>query len=277
VEIYGHRGACGYLPENTMESFELAFELGSHAIEFDVVMTRDGVPVIRHDRDLSHTTDIAKHGFLSNKVDELDFENVAKLRAKERYPEGRVESAEHDGRYGIPTLDQVLANPKFNGKHLIIEIKYGRHFEEAGLDAVEAVAQSLERSDVQERDVRITLECFEFGILRRAKERIGSAAKYVFLTAPDMLPEGFTALTDELLDEIAQTFDGLSAPISMVLGQDLVARAKERGLTMLTFTARTETAEGSWQDWFAALAGTGVDGIFCDQPDLMIETVTGLA
>ena len=43
MQVFGHRGACGYLPENTMESFELAFELGSDAIEFDVVMTKDGL------------------------------------------------------------------------------------------------------------------------------------------------------------------------------------------------------------------------------------------
>ena len=76
MEVFGHRGACGYLPENTMESFEHAFELGAAAIEFDVVMTQDGVPVIRHDRDLTHTTDIQKHSFLSNMVDELKAEDV---------------------------------------------------------------------------------------------------------------------------------------------------------------------------------------------------------
>ncbi|MEY3163590.1 MAG: hypothetical protein RI887_414 [Actinomycetota bacterium] len=59
LEVFGHRGACGYLPENTMESFELAFELGCSAIEFDVVLTKDLVPVIRHDRDFSLTTDIS--------------------------------------------------------------------------------------------------------------------------------------------------------------------------------------------------------------------------
>ena len=277
MEIYGHRGACGYLPENTMESFELAFELGSDAIEFDVVMTRDGIPVIRHDRDLSHTTDIALHGFLSKQVDELDAQDVAKLRATERYPDGRKESAIHNGRYGVPTFNQVLRNPKFDGKHLIVEIKYGRQFQERGLDPIEAIASSVEASDFQARGIQITIECFEFAILRQAKARIGEVANYVFLSAPDMLPEGFTSLTDELLDEIAETFDGLSVAISMVVGSDLVSRAKARGLQMLTYTARIETAEGSWQDWFAALAATGVDGIFCDQPDLMIETVTGLA
>lgn len=277
MEVYGHRGACGYLPENTMESFELAFELGSDAIEFDVVMTRDGAAIIRHDRDLSHTTDISKHSFLSANVDELDAADVAKLRATERYPDGRPESAEHDGRFSIPTLEQVLQNPKFDGKHLIIELKYGKHFQAAGLDPIAKLAELISESNAKERGMRLTIECFEFDILRQAKSVVGPIADYVFLSAPDMLPEGFTELTDELLDEIAETFDGLSVAIPMILGTDLVQRAKNRNLKMLTYTARVETAEGSWQDWFLRLAQTGADGIFCDQPDLMVKTIASLA
>jgi len=277
VEIYGHRGACGYLPENTMESFEHAFEIGSDAIEFDVVMTRDGIPVIRHDRDLSHTTDIFLHSFLSKLVDDLNYEDLLKLRAIERYPDGRKESAVHNGRYGIPTLDQVLQNPKFDGKHLIIEIKYGAEFQAVNLDPVAAVAKSLEKSNWRDRGMQITVECFEFGILREAKDRIGDEVSYVFLSALDMLPEGYSELTDDLLDEIAENFDGLSVAIPMVLQGDLVERARARGLKMLTYTARLETAEGDWQDWFKRLIETGVDGIFCDQPDRMAEIVAGLA
>jgi glycerophosphoryl diester phosphodiesterase len=120
VQVFGHRGACGYLPENTMESFELAFELGCDAIEFDVVMTKDGHPVIRHDSDLTHTTDISRHSFLSHKVEELNLQDVQKLRAIERYPQGRQESAEKDGQFSVPTLYKVLNNPVFDKKHLII-------------------------------------------------------------------------------------------------------------------------------------------------------------
>lgn len=277
MEIYGHRGACGYLPENTMESFELAFELGSDAIEFDVVMTKDNVAVIRHDRDLTHTTDIASHSFLSSNVDELDAADVAKLRATERYPEGRKESASHDGKYQIPTLAEVLKNPKFDGKHLIIEIKYGKHFQENNLDPVSAIDSLVRGSNWQARGMKLTVECFEFDILRQAKTLMQPEIDFVFLSAIDMLPEGYTELTDELLDEIAETFDGLSVAIPMILNTDLVARVKQRGLKMLTYTARVETAEGSWEQWFSQLAKTGVDGIFCDQPDLMAQTVARLA
>ncbi len=275
LEVFGHRGACGYLPENTMESFELAFELGCSAIEFDVVLTKDLVPVIRHDRDFSLTTDIDSRQLPSVIVDELNLADLEPVRATERY-ENRAESVKHNGQYKIPTLEQTLNNPKFDGKHLIIELKYGKYYREAGMDLIGAVKQVIDNCRAVERKLKLTIEAFEFSVLREAKERIGAGVTYVFLSAPDMLPVGFEKLTDELLDEIAANFEGLSVHYSMVLGSDLVPRTKARGLTMFTYTARIETAEGEVMDWFEKLARTGVDGIFCDQPDLMINVVRSL-
>lgn len=275
MEVFGHRGACGYLPENTMESFELAFELGCSAIEFDVVLTKDLVPVIRHDRDFSLTTDIDSRQLPSVIVDELNLADLEPVRATERY-ENRAESVKHNGKYKIPTLEQTLNNPKFDGKHLIIELKYGKYYREAGMDLIGAVKQVIDNCRAVERKLKLTIEAFEFSVLREAKERIGAGVTYVFLSAPDMLPVGFEKLTDELLDEIAANFEGLSVHYSMVLGSDLVPRTKARGLTMFTYTARIETAEGEVMDWFEKLARTGVDGIFCDQPDLMIDVVRSL-
>lgn len=275
LEVFGHRGACGYLPENTMESFELAFELGCSAIEFDVVLTKDLVPVIRHDRDFSLTTDIDSRQLPSVIVDELNLTDLEPVRATERY-ENRAESVKHNGKYKIPTLEQTLNNPKFDGKHLIIELKYGKYYREAGMDLIGAVKQVIDNCRAVERKLKLTIEAFEFSVLREAKERIGAGVTYVFLSAPDMLPVGFEKLTDELLDEIAANFEGLSVHYSMVLGSDLVPRTKARGLTMFTYTARIETAEGEVMEWFEKLARTGVDGIFCDQPDLMIDVVRSL-
>lgn len=275
LEVFGHRGACGYLPENTMESFELAFELGCSAIEFDVVLTKDLVPVIRHDRDFSLTTDIDSRQLPSVIVDELNLTDLEPVRATERY-ENRAESVKHNGKYKIPTLEQTLNNPKFDGKHLIIELKYGKYYREAGMDLIGAVKQVIDNCRAVERKLKLTIEAFEFSVLREAKERIGAGVTYVFLSVPDMLPVGFEKLTDELLDEIAANFEGLSVHYSMVLGSDLVPRTKARGLTMFTYTARIETAEGEVMDWFEKLARTGVDGIFCDQPDLMIDVVRSL-
>ena len=271
--VFGHRGACGYLPENTIESMELAFDQGADAVEFDVVFTKDGQAIIRHDLDLSNTTDINNHSFLSTKVLELTKSDVSRLRAKERYPDGRTESAAQDGKYFVPTLAQLLANQHFNGKHLIIEVKHGAHFEANGINPIQEVKHLLEQSDWSNRGMKISLESFEFEFLKRAKLSIGPEVNYVFLSARDTLPEGATELTDELLAEIAENFDAVSVAMSMVLTGDLVARAKKLGLEIYAFTARVETAEGNVEKWFERLISTGVDGIFADQPDLLIKTV----
>jgi len=274
--VFGHRGACGYLPENTIESMELAFDQGADAVEFDVVFTKDGQAIIRHDLDLSNTTDINNHSFLSTKVLELTKSDVSRLRAKERYPDGRTESAAEDGKYFVPTLAQLLANQHFNGKHLIIEVKHGAHFEANGINPIQEVKHLLEQSDWSNRGMKISLESFEFEFLKRAKLSIGPEVNYVFLSARDTLPEGATELTDELLAEIAENFDAVSVAMSMVLTGDLVARAKKLGLEIYAFTARVETAEGNVEKWFERLISTGVDGIFADQPDLLIKTVADL-
>lgn len=264
MQVFGHRGACGYLPENTMESFELAFELGSDAIEFDVVMTKDGHPVILHDDDLTKTTNVLDTD-LPRFVHEVSLSELSSLRVNERYP-SRTQSAQHSGKFRIPTLQEVLENPIFDGKHLIVEVKYGKKFAEVGLDIVAATAGAIETSDWQQRGMKLTIECFEFAILRDLKQAI-HGPEFVFLSAPDTLPEGRESLADDLLAEIASEFEGVSVAIEMLLQDDLVSRAKALGLGVYAYTARVETAQGEVDQWFRKLIDTGVDGLFADQPD----------
>jgi glycerophosphoryl diester phosphodiesterase len=276
VSVFGHRGACGYLPENTMPSFELGFELGSDAIEFDVVLTKDSVPVILHDIDLTKTTNVVSHPQLATSVDELTLQELKQLRVMERYPEQRIESAKHSGQFEIPTLRELLANPAFDGKHLILELKEGKQLLARNLDLVESVSQELATSNWQERRIKLTVESFEFSILKNAKSAFGAGIDFVFLSAPGTLPAGRTALDDDLLEEIASEFDGVSVAIEMLWENDFVARAKALGLTLFTYTARVETPQGDLESWFEKLVLSGVDGIFADQPDRLIQTVSRL-
>jgi glycerophosphoryl diester phosphodiesterase len=273
VGVFGHRGACGYLPENTMPSFELAFELGSDAIEFDVVLTKDSVPVILHDLDLTKTTNIASHPNLATSVYQLTFEEIKQLRVVERYPDRRVESAKFSGQFEIPSLRELLSNPVFDGRHLILELKDGKELLRHGLELVGAVARDLEASNWRERDIRLTIESFEFSILKNAKSAFGAGIEFVFLSAQETLPTGRITLDDDLLSEIASEFDGVSVSIEMLWKNDFVARAKALGLTVFTYTARIETAQGEVESWFEKLVLSGVDGIFADQPDRLIQTV----
>ena len=190
VGVFGHRGACGYLPENTMPSFELAFELGSDAIEFDVVLTKDAVPVILHDLDLTKTTNVASHPNLATSVYELTYQEIKQLRVVERYPDRRVESEKFSGQFEIPALRELLSNPAFDGKHLILELKDGKELLTKGLDLVAAVAQELAASNWQSRGIKLTVESFEFSILKNAKTAFGGDIDFVFLSAPETLPEG---------------------------------------------------------------------------------------
>ncbi len=277
VSVFGHRGACGYLPENTMPSFELGFELGSEAIEFDVVLTKDSTPVILHDIDLTKTTNVLSHPGLATSVDELTLDELRQLRVVERYPDQRVESAKFSGHFEIPTLRDLLSNSAFDGKHLILELKDGKYLESKGLDLVSAVAEELAASNWYARGIKLTIESFEFSILKKAKTAFGQSCGFVFLSAPGTLPVGRTVLEDDLLSEIASEFDGVSVAIEMLWQNDFVARAKAMGLKVFTYTARIETAQGDVDSWFEKLVLSGVDGIFADQPDLLIKTVTRLA
>lgn len=254
-----------------MESFELAFELGADAIEFDVVMTKDSHAVICHDRDLSRVTNISQKAFLSHNVDELNLSDLKQLRAIERYSDGRPVSNEHSGQFRIPTLTEVFANPAFDNKHLIVELKYGEQFLLSGIDVVQATADEIASSNLFERGIKLTIECFEFDVLSRAKSLIGDGADYVFLVAPDTLPAGQSEITQYYLERIRAEFDGLSVAIPMVLQSDLVQRTKALGMPIYAYTARVETAEGNVASWFRRLIETGVDGIFADQPDELIK------
>jgi glycerophosphoryl diester phosphodiesterase len=277
VSVFGHRGACGYLPENTMPSFELGFELGSDAIEFDVVLTKDSVPVILHDIDLTKTTNVVSDPALPTSVYELSLEQLKQLRVMERYPDTRVESAKFSGQFEIPTLRELLTNPNFDGKHLILELKDGKALHSKGLDLVAAVAKELAASNWEERGIQLTVESFEFSILKYAKTAFGGEIDFVFLSAPGTLPVGRTALDDDLLEEIGAEFDGVSVAIEMLWENDFVARAKALGLKVFTYTARIETASGDVESWFEKLVLSGVDGIFADQPDRLMKTVTRLS
>lgn len=277
VSVFGHRGACGYLPENTMPSFEFAFELGSDAIEFDVVLTKDAVPVILHDIDLTKTTNVAQHPEMNTIVDQVSYRELSTLRVIERYPDKRAESAKFNGHFPIPTLRELLANPAFDGKHLILELKDGKYLSSKGLDLVSAVAKELAASNWQERGIKLTVESFEFSILKNAKTAFGGEIDFVFLSAKETLPAGRTNFDDDLLEEVAQEFDGVSVAIEMLWENDFVSRAKAHGLLVFTYTARIETAQGDLESWFEKLVLSGVDGIFADQPDRLIKTVTRLS
>jgi glycerophosphoryl diester phosphodiesterase len=122
--VIGHRGASGYVPEHTLASYFIAIQQGADYIEPDLVSTRDGVLIARHENEIGGTTDVARHAqFAARKTQKVidgtsitgwfteDFTlaELKTLRARERIPQLRPGNARFDGQFEVPTFDEILA------------------------------------------------------------------------------------------------------------------------------------------------------------------------
>lgn len=266
MKVFGHRGACAYRPENTLESFQLAFEMGVEAIECDIVPTKDGVLVLRHESDLQETTDILSRPTFEGRThsNQITSSELQELRAIERLPECRPGSAKFDGQFLVPTLSSLLNSPMVTGKTLILEVKDTLIFDELGFDMVELFAAELEDSKVFER-ATLWIEAFEAETMDRLRAKFGHRFRLIY---------GM-----EEWDEVnACNYDAVSLDFELIKRRDdLVATIHQAGLLVYGFTARAEFAENSVEEYYHQLIETGVDGIFADHPDLLLNYVEGLA
>lgn len=283
IKVFGHRGASGYRPENTLEAFELAFAMGSDAIECDLIPTKDGELIIRHDNYLSTTTDVASrpefaHLMREGQVGYEEFREdwfcedftlaeLKQLRATERLADLRPGSAKFDGQFLIPTLEELLDADFAAGKHLILEVKHGAYFATKGFPISAILARKLRENNWRERGITLTLESFDFKVLEQMQRVCGDVGEYVFLVDTWGEPR---------FDETAKIFDGISFNFVLVKDSDWVEQAKARGLKVFIWTARAEDAETSIEEYYSQFVLSGADGIFADQPDLLLEVASGL-
>ena len=272
--VIGHRGASGYRPEHTRAAFELAFALGADAIEPDLVATRDGVLVVRHENEISGTTDIAQRPEFADRrttkridgqnltgwfTEDFTWAELATLRSRERLPKTRQHSATFDGRYPILRLSDVLeildAGSHRHGRRigLVAEAKHATYFSTIGIPLGELMAAELARFDGP-----LVVESFEETVLGEARAHGLSHARLVYLlegtgTAPDLTaslgaaaPDYTAQLSDAGLAELAARVDGVSVDKGRLLepdaraGVELVDRAHQAGLEVYTWTLRPE-------------------------------------
>jgi glycerophosphoryl diester phosphodiesterase len=199
--VIAHRGASGYRPEHTLESYALAIEQGADAIEPDLVVTRDGVLICRHENEIGGTTDVAQHPEFADRrtrkrIDGEDIEGwfaedftlaeIRTLRARERLPELRPGNTRYDGMFLIPTFAEVIALATRSTRPVAIypETKHPTYFEHEGrhLDGT-LVARStsallvdeLVRSGFRE-PARIYIQSFELANLIELRTRLLPAA-----------------------------------------------------------------------------------------------------
>ena len=300
--VLGHRGACGYRPENTLEAFELAIAQGADGVECDLVPTKDGELILRHENWLNGTTNIESHldfadraragysdGITENGFFSEDFElqELASVRAKERLPDIRPGSAKFDGQFKIPTIDELLAAPFMDGKVLVIEVKHGMHFTKRGMDIAGILSQKLDASNWKSRGIKIVIESFDHEMLLLLKKACGPDKSYVFLTEQVRLPDNATRLSKTYLEHLAKDFDGVSLDLPLLLELDetgthtvsngSIELARAAGLEVYGWTLKAEDATQSVDEYFAKVALVGLDGIFVDQPDLLRSIVDGTA
>ena len=283
IQVFGHRGSSAYRPENTLEAFKLAFEMGADAIECDLIPTKDGELIIRHDNYLSTTTDVASRpefahlkregivGWQETRADwfceDFTLAELKQLRATERLPEERPGSAKFDGQFSLATVDELLTADFAAGKHLILEVKHGAYFAAQGFPVSAILARKLREIDWRSLGITLTLESFDFKVLEQLQRVCGDVGDYVFLVDTWGEPR---------FDETAKIFDGISFNSVLVFDSDWIEEAKARGLKVFVWTARAEEAETSTEEYFAKFVLCGADGVFTDHPDLLIDVAQGL-
>ncbi len=273
--IIGHRGAPGYRPEHTRSSYELALEMGVDAVEPDVVATADGVLVVRHENEISGTTDVADHPEFAERrterwidgerltgwfTEDFTWDELSTLRCRERLPQLRASSASFDGQQPMLRLEELLdlvragAEERGRGIGVVLEVKHATHFSEIGLDLAPLIEQQLQASG-WDAGMPLIIESFEPTILAQLRER-GLGASLIQLIEASGRPWDLVAargdaaptyrwmLTPEGLDELAEKVDGISVDKQILLepGSTLVADAHARGLEVFTWTCRPENA-----------------------------------
>jgi glycerophosphoryl diester phosphodiesterase len=278
--VVAHRGASGHRPEHTLGAYRIAIRMGADDIELDLVNTRDGVLVARHDVELSATTDIAERPELAHlrtvrTVDgveragwfaqDLTLAQVKTLTARERMPLTRPESAGHDGLEGVPTFNEVLAMATAESVRrgrtvgIMAELKHATHHDRAGLPLEEPLLRDLGRHGLDQPWARVTLMAFETTILRRLSERTRLPLVQL-LDRPGRRPADLAAVGDtrtyadllgrDGLAEIDEYADGIGPHKSLVLPPDdagrigvpstLVRDAHRLWMTVHAWTVRAE-------------------------------------
>ncbi len=185
--VIGHRGASGYLPEHTLAAYALAIFQGADFVEPDLVSTRDGHLIARHENVLDETTDVASHPEFADRrttkvldgntitawwSEDFTLAEIKTLRAKERIPATRPGNARLDGQLEIPTLQEVIdlvkALEKVEGRKIGIypETKHPTYFDNLGLSLEEPLVRILEKNGYEGKRDRVFIQSFEISNLK---------------------------------------------------------------------------------------------------------------
>ena len=292
ILIIAHRGASGHRPEHTIESYTVGIAMGADYIEPDLVSTKDGVLIARHENEISGTTDVAEK-FPARKTtrtidgqaitgwftEDFTLAEIRTLRARERLP---FRSHDRDGLYPIPTLRRGArladAKSRETGRTIGVypETKHPTYFRSIGLPLEPPLLEALARHGKRDRTAAVFIQSFEPANLRllRPRRRCGWCSSSS--ATADVSPAR--------LAEIRTYADGIGPNSRLIVPANadgtlreptsLVADAHRAGLVVHVWTLRNEPAflspsyGGDPIKEYRQFAELGVDGIFGDFPDV---------
>ncbi|MDO8860255.1 glycerophosphodiester phosphodiesterase [Haliea sp. E1-2-M8] len=302
--VIAHRGASGYLPEHTLAAKALAHAMGADYLEQDVVLTRDGVPIVLHDIHLESTTDVAARfpdrARQDGRYYAIDFSiaEIRTLRAHERTgPDGNAAFPNRfplgPGLLTVPTLAEEidfisgLDHSRGRKTGLYIELKAPNFHLREGQDIARRVLEVLVEKGYDQRRDQVFLQCFDDATLRYLRNTLQTPLPLIQLIADSNWGEDSAVDYDFLqtaagLDAVAGYADGIGPWLMQIYRgkradgsvelSDLVALAQERGLQVHPYTFRADQLpEGieSFEELLDIfLHQAGVDGLFTDFPDL---------
>jgi glycerophosphoryl diester phosphodiesterase len=209
--VIAHRGASALRPEHTIEAYKVAIEAGADFIEPDLVITKDGILIARHENELSTSTNVSElEHFAGRKAtktidgktvtgwfsEDFTLAEIKTLRAKERLPEVRPANKEYDGKFAIPTFSEVAALAKASKRRVGIypEIKHPSYFRSIGLNFDPPLLEVLKRYNWTDRYAPVFIQCFEPGYLWALNRQVD--VPLVFLVEAAGQPYDFTAIED---------------------------------------------------------------------------------
>lgn len=340
--VYAHRGASALRPEHTLEAYRQAIADGADVIEPDLVITRDGVLVARHENALAvlgpdghvveATTDVAERPDYADRrttktvdgrrvsgwfAEDFSWAELVTLRARERIPAIRPANARLDGRYGIPSLQQIVDLVRSESTRLgraigmAPETKHPTYFQSIGMPLEEPLVALLEANGLNQADAPVVIQSFEVANLQALRQRtpvrlaqlVGARGQpYDFTVAGDsrsyadlLTPEGLAAMR-RYADVLAPVKSLVLGPEAVARGgaaSELVARAHAADLSVVVWTLRPEnaflpaalkgepvgddTVRGRGEAEVAAYLRAGVDGVFADDPGVARRAVDAAA
>jgi glycerophosphoryl diester phosphodiesterase len=322
--VIGHRGASGYRPEHTLAAYALAARMGADYVEPDFVSTKDGVLVARHENLITDTTDVAAHPEFTDRrttktidgteltgwfTEDFTLAELRTLRAKERLPDVRQRNTLYDGRYRVPTLQEVIDLTRRLSRELgrriglYPETKHPTYFQSLGLALEPPLVAALDANNLNRASAKVFVQSFEVANLR-ALDPLLRVPLVQLLDAPDLQPYDVRAAggsttyrdlaTPAGLAGIAEYAAGVGPAKAYVVPRDADGRsagatsfvddAHDAGLQVHPYTFRNENqflplelrasedpnAYGNAFAEYELFYGLGVDGVFSDNPDTAV-------